>query len=100
MAIGGKVHKPVAARLVNHGTLNVRALEAYGRFWAAIQRLGEAVEAAEKFALKADDGKRISWSAPTSEDLRLAGKDAARSVEILSSSARQWRTELVSREWR
>ena len=94
------VRKPVLAKRVNLPALNRRALERYTEFWAAIQAVGEAVEAGEKVAAKADDRGRISWSAPTADELRATGKNAARAVEVISRSAKRWRHELVSRAWR
>lgn len=94
------VRKPVLAKRVNLPALNRRALERYTEFWVAIQGVGEAVEAGEKVAAKADDKGRVNWSAPTADELRASGKSAARAVEVISGSAKRWRAELVSREWR
>jgi hypothetical protein len=94
------VRKPVVAKRVNNRRLNARALRQYGEFWAAIQAVGEAIEAGRKVALKANDKGRISWSAPTSDELRLSANRAGRSVEVMSRSAKRWQQELITREWK
>jgi hypothetical protein len=94
------VRKPVVAKRVNVRPLNRKALASYTEFWLAIQAVGEAVDNAEKFALKADDGKRVSWSAPSAEELRDSGKKAGRAVAVIARSAKKWKTELVTREWK
>lgn len=94
------MRKPVVAKRVNIAVLNRKALERYREFWSAIQQVGEAVYAGEKVAAKAEDTGRISWSAPTADELRATGKSAARAVEVLARSAKKWEQELISREWR
>lgn len=76
-----------------------RALARYRRFWAAIEEAGEAVQAAQKLCATAEESRRVSWSAPTPEDLRAAATKAARSVQIVAKQCKRWEAELVSREW-
>ena len=90
--------------------INRRALRRYGEFWRALALVGNALAEAEQLAAKAADnhtghpsasGKQTAhWSAPTPEELRAAAKKAGRALHTMSSAAKKWEAELVSREWR
>jgi hypothetical protein len=89
--------------------INRRALRRYGEFWRALALVGNALAEAEQLAAKAADqtsrpsasGKQTAhWSAPTPEELRAAAKKAGRALHTMSSTAKKWEAELVSREWR
>jgi hypothetical protein len=80
--------------------LNRRARARYAECWKAIQRVGNAVDAAAKVAATAEDSKRISWSSPSAEELLNLAKQADRCVEIITRTAKRWEAELVSRDWR
>ena len=85
--------------------VNRRALRKYGEFWRALQMVGNAVAAAEALAAKATDNRgpgkgRGSWSAATPEEIRSAAKKVTSSLHVISTSAKKWEAELISREWR
>ncbi|RTL67427.1 MAG: hypothetical protein EKK42_13840 [Pseudonocardiaceae bacterium] len=90
--------------------INRRALRRYGEFWRALALVGNALAEAEQLAAKASDtqssrptaGEKQTahWSAPTPEELRSAAKKAGRALHTMSSAAKKWEAELVSREWR
>lgn len=83
--------------------VNRRALRRYGEFWRALVLVGNALAEAERVAAKATDqrGERAAhWSAPSAEELRAAAKRAGDALHVMSSAARKWEAELVSREWR
>jgi len=86
--------------------VNRRALRKYGEFWRALQMVGNAVAQAEALAAKATDHQRVagtgkaSWSAATPEEIRAAVKKATSSLHVISTSAKKWEAELISREWR
>ncbi|MGE0300559.1 MAG: hypothetical protein AB7R99_28120 [Pseudonocardia sp.] len=84
--------------------MNRRALRKYGEFWRALVLVGNALAEAERVAAKATDHHGRDggphWSAPTAEELRAAAKRAGDALHVMSSSARKWEAELVSREWR
>jgi hypothetical protein len=88
--------------------VNRRALRKYGEFWRALQMVGNALAAAEQVAAKASDhrsGRRdgdggAHWSTATPEELRQAAKKAGDSLHVMSTAAKKWEAELISREWR
>lgn len=88
--------------------VNRRALRKYGEFWRALQMVGTAVAQAEALAAKATDtqrgprgsGGKGHWSAATPEEIRSAAKKATSSLHVISTSAKKWEAELISREWR
>lgn len=90
------------------GQINKRALRKYAEFWAALHAVGEAVVAAEKLAAKAADaqpvkaskGGRRHWLLPDPDELRATAKKADRSLRIITSAAKKWEAELISRDWR
>ena len=96
------------ANRVNVKPVNRRALRKYGEFWRALELVSAALTEAEKTANKAQDGKRgkagagqtAHWSAATPEELKAAAKKAGRSLHVISTSAKKWEAELISREWR
>jgi hypothetical protein len=92
------------ATAVNVKPVNRRALRRYGEFWRALQMVGNALAEAERVAAKATDGQRrgerTHWSTPTPEEMRKAAKKAGRSLHVISTAAKKWEAELVSREWR
>ncbi|WP_339122881.1 hypothetical protein [Pseudonocardia sp. D17] len=87
--------------------INRRALRRYGEFWRALALVGNALAEAEQLAAKASDAQSAGtekqtahWSAPTPDELRAAAKKAGRALHTMSSAAKKWEAELVSREWR
>lgn len=104
----------VLASKVNAKPVNRRALRRYGEFWRALVLVGNALADAERAAAKALDntgatggrvvrataGERAHWSTATPEELRAAAKKPGQSLQIMSTAARKWEAELVSREWR
>jgi hypothetical protein len=83
--------------------VNRRALRQYGEFWQALQAVGEALTAAERLAARATDGKANGhnhWLAATPEEMKAAAKKAGQSLHVISSAAKKWEAELISREWR
>jgi hypothetical protein len=43
---------------------------------------------------------RIPWSAATPEELRAAAKKAHASLRVMSTTAKRWEADLVSKDWR
>lgn len=84
--------------------VNRRALRKYGEFWRALVLVGNALTDAERVAAAAVDhhhGDRSAHcSSPTPEELRAAAKKAGDALHVMSSAARKWEAELISREWR
>ena len=97
--------------------VNRRALRKYGEFWRALQLVGDALAEAEKVAAKATDtptgnqskraGKGASakagqqhWSTAAPEEIAASAKKAHGSLRVMSSAAKKWEAELISREWR
>jgi hypothetical protein len=89
----------VLAEKVNNRFVNRRALRRYQQFWTCLQDAAEAVHEAEKLIAKADDSKRISWSAAKPDELKSAAVKAGRLLQTLSKSGKKWEAELVAREW-
>ncbi len=89
---------------MNVRPVNRRALRQYGQFWRALQLVGNALAEAERVAAKATDTKNTTtkthWTTPTPQELKAAAKKAGLSLHTMSSSAKKWEAELVSREWR
>jgi hypothetical protein len=91
---------------VNVRPVNRRALRKYGEFWRALQMVGNALAAAEQVAAKATDHRGTGreggahWSTATPDELRQAAKKAGDSLHVLSTAAKKWEAELISREWR
>jgi hypothetical protein len=89
------------------GPVNRRALRKYAEFWAALHAVGAALEQAEKFAQKAADaqpvtatGGRSHWTVASPDEMRAAAKKAHRSLRVISTSAKKWEADLISRDWR
>jgi hypothetical protein len=87
--------------------VNRRALRKYGEFWRALQLVGNALAQAERVAAQATDHRggnakegAAHWTTPTPDELRQAAKKAGDSLHVLSSAAKKWEAELISREWR
>ena len=84
--------------------LNRRALRRYGEFWKALQAVGDALAEAERVATKATDGParsgRSHWSTATPQEMKAAAKKADQSLHIISTAAKKWEAELISRDWR
>lgn len=85
---------------------NRRALARFGDFWAALQRVGDALADAEKAAKAADDhswkdaaGKR-HWSIATASEVRNAVKKCRSSLRICSTQAKRFEPELIVKDWR
>lgn len=91
---------------LNVKPVNRRALRRYGEFWRALQMVGNALAEAERVAAKATDhrpargGERAHWSTATPQEMKAAAKKAGDSLHVMSTSAKKWEAELVSREWR
>jgi hypothetical protein len=90
---------------VNVKPLNRRALRRYGEFWRALQMVGNALAEAERVAAKATDsqparGQGAHWSTATPQEMKAAAKKAGDALHVMSSAAKKWEAELVSREWR
>jgi hypothetical protein len=89
---------------VNVKPVNRRALRRYGEFWRALQMVGNALAEAERVAAKATDnrvrGERAHWSAATPQEMKAAAKKAGGALHVMSTAAKKWEAELVSREWR
>jgi hypothetical protein len=89
------------------GPVNRRALRKYAEFWAALHAVGTALEQAEKFAQKAADAQpakatagRALWNVASPDEMRAAAKKAYRSLRVISTSAKKWEADLISRDWR
>lgn len=92
------------------GPINRRALQKYAEFWTALHAVGQALEQAEKLAAKAQDAQplrasngtsgRRHWSAATPEEMRAAAKKAHHSLRVISTSAKKWEADLISRDWK
>jgi hypothetical protein len=91
------------------GPLNRRAVAKYAEFWTALQAVGDALAQAEKLGAKAQDANKArasagiggrSWSVATPEEIRGAAKKAHHALRVISSSAKRWEADLLSREWR
>ncbi len=89
---------------MNVRPVNRRALRKYGQFWRALQMVGNALAEAERVAAKATDTKtstsKTHWTTPTPQELKAAAKKAGLSLHTMSSAAKKWEAELISREWR
>jgi hypothetical protein len=112
------------------GAINRRSQRKFDEFWFALQTIGDALIAAEQLAGKLRDHRptnghggprgtggssgggrggnqasngvngRIPWSAATPEELRAAAKKAHASLRVMSTTAKRWEADLVSKEWR
>ncbi len=84
---------------------NRRALARFGDFWAALQRVGDALADAEKAAKAADDqswrpaGQR-HWNVATASEVRAAVKKCRASLRIVSAQAKRFEPELIVKDWR
>ncbi|MEU6698042.1 hypothetical protein [Pseudonocardia sp. NPDC046786] len=103
-------------RLTTLPKVNRRALRKYGEFWRALQLVGDALAEAEKVAAKSTDGTRSKrggksvsakaggegqhWSVASPDEISASAKKAHGSLKVMTSSAKRWEAELVSREWR
>jgi len=90
---------------LNVKPVNRRALRRYGEFWRALQMVGNALAEAERVAAKATDtrparGQTAHWSTATPQEMKAAAKKAGDSLHVMSTAAKKWEAELVSREWR
>lgn len=91
---------------LNVKPVNRRALRRYGEFWRALQMVGNALAEAERVAAKATDnqpargGQRAHWSTATPQEMKAAAKKAGDALHVMSTAAKKWEAELVSREWR
>jgi hypothetical protein len=101
---------PVDMRRFNlRGPINRRAVRRYAEFWTALQAVGNALAEAEKLGARAQDTNRArasagiggrSWSVATPEEIKGAAKKAHRSLRVISTAAKRWEADLLSREWR
>ena len=109
------------------GAINRRSRRKFDEFWFALQTVGDALMQAEQLAGKlrhqrptntgngsgggrgggrggnqASNGVngRVPWSAATPEELRAAAKKAHDSLRVMSTTAKRWEADLVSKEWR
>ena len=106
------------------GAINRRSKRKFDEFWFALQTVGDALMQAEQLAGKlrhqrptnqgpngrgggrggnqASNGVngRVPWSAATPEELRAAAKKAHDSLRVMSTTAKRWEADLVSKEWR
>jgi hypothetical protein len=100
------------------GALNRRSKRKFDEFWFALQLVGDALLQAEQLAAKLRDHQptnhggrgggrasngvngRLAWSAATPEELRAAAKKAHDSLRVMSTAAKRWEADLVSKEWR
>ena len=91
------------------GPINRRALRKYAEFWTALHAVGQALEQAEKLTAKAQDAQplkasastnRRHWSVATPEEMRAAAKKAHHSLRVISTSAKKWEADLISRDWK
>ncbi|ANY05560.1 hypothetical protein [Pseudonocardia sp. HH130630-07] len=106
-------------RITTLPKVNRRALRKYGEFWRALQVVGDAVYDAQQLAAKARDeqgkaknkaGKGVSAKAGhtataamgrvSGEEMASSAKKANRSLEVITTAAKKWEAELISREWR
>ena len=84
---------------------NRRALARFGDFWAALQRVGDALADAEKAAKAADDTKQRPaghrhWNVATAQEVRAAIKKCRASLRIVSAQAKRFEPELIVKDWR
>lgn len=84
---------------------NRESLTRFGAFWKALQRVGDALADAEKVSRAVSDGTWKSrnprhWQVATAEESRTALRRCRSSLRVMSSSAKKFEPELVSREWR
>ena len=98
-----------AARGWQQRRSNRRALARFGDFWAALQRVGDALADAEKAAKAADDhrtgwkgdgGAGRHWSIATASEVRNAVKKCRASLRICSAQAKRFEPELIVKDWR
>lgn len=99
---GGMVATVVAAR---QRRTDRRALAQFQQFWAALQRVGDALAEAEKMARRSSDTawrqrRARHWDLASVEEIRGALRGCRSSLRVMSAQAKRFEPELIVRDWR
>jgi hypothetical protein len=84
---------------------NRKALQQFVEFWQALQHVGDALAEAQKEAKRADDPKWKSrnqrhWDLASVNEIRGALRRSKFSLRIVSSQAKKFEPQLISKDWR
>lgn len=88
------------------GRANRQSLARFAAFWSALQRVGNALEDAEKLVKAADsaggwkDRQSRHWAIASADEARTALRHCRRSLRVVSMSAKKFEPDLIHREWR
>jgi hypothetical protein len=87
------------ARIVQK-MVNRRAQKRYATFWNCLLQLGLVLEDARRLAARMDDSEKPPWHVADKATITKGAKRVERTLGVLSTSAKRWEAELISREWR
>jgi hypothetical protein len=93
------------ARQWHKARTNRIAVARFAEFWTALQNVGDALAEAQKESKRADDPRwkarnQRHWELASVEEIRGALRQSKFSLRIVSSQAKRFEEQLITKDWR